>query len=720
MNLTILRESWMRTAIALRVLAAAVCVLLGGGLRADDYTWTGASGVSPDLTLAGNWSTASATPPAVGPGTSDTLVFAFANTGDPSTLVTPEIRAAANVLGITINNTGSFKWSLPRGGNLADARTLAIGAGGFTITGTGTVSLGGIPTSVTADQTWNIASGSTLAFASVSALSGGFKITKSGGGTLQFTTTNSSGFSGGIDITEGTVINPFSTSGAGSGLIRVFSGAVYEVRSNVGGAPLELLDGSTFRGNGSGVGFTNGQTLTINSGALNITLSTVNTTDVFTIARVITGGSASTLITAAGQGTSGQAVTGGIIGLSDGTGYLGSYKITSGQVRATGGGAFGGRPIEMAGGTLRYALSANGTSLNTLSAGTITTVTANTGFVIERNSTTNGGDTTRIGGPLVVNGSTITVRTGDFMVGAQVARLQYSTLSLSGAPSVPITATFDVANGLSTGAGAGALVQLQTIVTGTTSETVAGSGITKTGNGQLRLNGAVSYTGPTVVNGGNLAFGTVAANLTTQSISIASGASVELNNGASAAWGGVTNLSGSGSILLYGVSATSNTTSYAVRGSLINPGVGTAAGILTVANGTGSVTTNTLNIQKNGSDFTTLTIKIVGDGAVVGTDYDRLATSGNLTNINNANLVIDPTSLPGNADLTGDVFTIVTANNITGTAFNSVTFLGGYNGDISYSSNAITISNVVVPEPASILGVAGLGLAALRFRRRKA
>ena len=140
----------------------------------------------------------------------------------------------------------------------------------------------------------------------------------------------------------------------------------------------------------------------------------------------------------------------------------------------------------------------------------------------------------------------------------------------------------------------------------------------------------------------------------------------------------------------------------------LSPGL--SAGILTVQ--------GNLNFLAGGN----ILIEIVGDNAVAGVDYDRLIVSGQVTNLSQADLIVDMSSL--SLDLEGDVFTIVTsaATDFTGMSFNSVLFTGPgqWKGDVIYGNGFIQLANIqsYVPEPASGWLML-VGLLTLRKRARR-
>lgn len=177
-------------------------------------------------------------------------------------------------------------------------------------------------------------------------------------------------------------------------------------------------------------------------------------------------------------------------------------------------------------------------------------------------------------------------------------------------------------------------------------------------------------------------------------------------------------------------------TLFVTGSSLLNgpAGVINGNGTLNVTGLPGSVFTNTgtlspglsagiLTIQGNVNNQlgSKLMIEITGSGDVVGVDYDQLIVNGAFNNLALTDLVVNVGSL--NFDLTGDVFTILTAsNNFTGLHFHSVTFTGpgNFQGELIYGNGFIQLANIstYVPEPSTGLLLL-VGLVALRKRNRR-
>ena len=105
-------------------------------------------------------------------------------------------------------------------------------------------------------------------------------------------------------------------------------------------------------------------------------------------------------------------------------------------------------------------------------------------------------------------------------------------------------------------------------------------------------------------------------------------------------------------------------------------------------------------------------------GTTAGSEYDQVVAGGDV-NIS-GDLIV--TFINGFTPSEDDVFTILSADSVTG-QFNSVQLLGG-NGSfgIAYFGNSIQLSNFQIPEPSTLtlLGFSMLGCQILRRKRRRA
>jgi autotransporter-associated beta strand protein len=207
-------------------------------------------------------------------------------------------------------------------------------------------------------------------------------------------------------------------------------------------------------------------------------------------------------------------------------------------------------------------------------------------------------------------------------------------------------------------------------------------GLTKTGTGTLRLNGANTYVGNTSINAGRLALG--------------SGGSVS----ASAA-------------ILLGSGATFDTTAivggYAYAGRV--GGNGTVDGSLSLA-GTLAPGSSIGTLAVTGDLTLTGTYEAEGNGAGAGS-FDLISVAGAL-NVNGATLAIS--TVAGGVSLDDPAYVIATYGSLAGT-FAAVNGLpSGYQIDYAYNGNSIALT--AVPEPAGLGTLLGLG--GLLGRRRRA
>jgi autotransporter-associated beta strand protein len=244
--------------------------------------------------------------------------------------------------------------------------------------------------------------------------------------------------------------------------------------------PITANNGATFRSDGTNS--SNGKiTVSTAVGANAVTLSTVNSGDVFSVgngSNDITGGNGSDdTITVSGPGTV-------VIGSSND--YVGNWSFNGGTTQLGSAAALGATPAST--------IILNGGALNGRLASS-TVFTANP-ITVTSNSSLNADRST--------NGAGVTYTFGTLSIGDQTLSTTSASAITSGTGSVVVgattltgNATFNVTNGAS----AATNLTLGGIVSGSS------FGITKTGNGTLTLSGANTFGGGVVVNAGTLAFG---------------------------------------------------------------------------------------------------------------------------------------------------------------------------------------------------------------------
>jgi len=136
-----------------------------------------------------------------------------------------------------------------------------------------------------------------------------------------------------------------------------------------------------------------------------------------------------------------------------------------------------------------------------------------------------------------------------------------------------------------------------------------------------------------------------------------------------------------------------------VPGRTVQPGTNVnASGQLRIA---GNLAFGTDGVGGN----STLIVDVTGAGGVPGTDFDQLAVTGVLTNLNNATLVVNfATNLAQNA-LAGQELIIATNAAALASTFPSVTFSGAWHGKVAYNQPAGTVKlyQVSAVPPAGLL-----------------
>ena len=193
-------------------------------------TWTG-SGADNKWSTAGNWASGFA------PVAGDRLVFA--SSASQTTSVN-DLTAGTTFESIIVQSSG-YSFS-------GNAIQLDQGITTTYSSGTSTV---GLAITLTGNQTVDTATGGTLAISGV--VSGAFSLTKSGGGDLILSASNTYG--GGTTVNAGTLTLSGASSQAGSGSITVVSGATISLTGSASLANALTIGGDGVGGGGAIVSF---------------------------------------------------------------------------------------------------------------------------------------------------------------------------------------------------------------------------------------------------------------------------------------------------------------------------------------------------------------------------------------------------------------------------------------------------------------------------------
>ncbi len=490
-------------------------------------TFTGNTRIGAGSLILGHSSALADSPLDMNSGDTGTLLFT-------SGLGTATVANLTGSRDLTLADVGSGGVTLIVGGNNQNSTYLGVlsGAGGLTKTGTGTFTLDdgtGPPQTYTGATIINqgklyIQDGATLPVGRVELASGatlettattlnikgldgsGGTITKSGNNvawTLTLGNGDASGSYGGT-IQNGSALLSLTKTGSGT---QTLSGL-----NSIGGAGGTTINGGKIRAAGDanvlgalsctvnsgtleivgitlsaqlGLNLNNGATLMASGGtgsyaksgspaiasSANVTFATDTSGDTLSIGSAVSGGNASSLITATGPGV--IALTTG-----SGTGFAGTWRLTGGTLRLSNENSLGNsstKAIELAGGTLET----RNTTAVTYS--TATSVTANS--TVRPNGSGNG--TTHDFGPLSINNSTLNVAPGSDITDGSTGTVSFDNTALSG------DATFSVTRNGS---------KLARVVLGAITDNTGGYKVVMTGDDRLQLGGAGTYSGGMTFN----------------------------------------------------------------------------------------------------------------------------------------------------------------------------------------------------------------------------
>ena len=215
---------------------------------AGTYTWTGLSAATPltpdpSWTTAGNWSngTSAVVPPNNG---SSTIEYTI----NPVVAAATNVNVNYSIAGLVFQGlTGTVGATDTPSYNITGSSgvSLTIGAGGITDNSANPQAIS-LPVVLSAAQTWNVSTAAS-ALTVNGVVSGSNALNKSGPGTLTLSGTNT--YTGGTNVTAGTLVELNNGNALSTGTVAISSGATVALQSDSG---LTLFQaGVTFTGAGT-------------------------------------------------------------------------------------------------------------------------------------------------------------------------------------------------------------------------------------------------------------------------------------------------------------------------------------------------------------------------------------------------------------------------------------------------------------------------------------
>ncbi len=626
--------------------------------------------------------------------------------GNTLTLTAAHILSVGANAGVT-NGTLAFgaipaRFSVNTGADLT-VSSLLTGTLGLVKTGGGVLTLSGASTAITAGGGGFGVGGGTLRYGVANALPVASLVTVGTGATLDLN--NNSSTLGGVQsfgtlalgsatlTLTGTNTVAFGGNITGTGgLVKTVGGvAIFAGDSPAYAGPITILAGTVVTNSNTGLGtgpINLGDTLAANTATATLQLgaTVTNFTNPITVVAGSVPATRHTLFATQATTTVASNITiDNAVGLrlNSGTTFAGNATL-SGTITGTGG------PIEINNGSWTF------TGNNSYTGGTLVNSNQPGALGVGSNTALGSGPVTfqtfglnvRADGGTRTLGNNVVIASGGYFGTAGTNPLVFNgSLDLSGvATPVPLhvmsTAPTTLAGPIINGTG----------------------GLTKNGPGELVLTATAStYSGTTTVNAG-----TLRVNTGTAAVPNVPGA-VTINSGAI--------LTGTGAV---GGLVTVN------AGGVVSPG--NSPGVLTAATGAVFNTGAVFRIEVlNGSTPATGAIDSgVSSGVTPGAINGVLVgTSGGITLNTGVNVLVDLTGVTL-APASPYSFVIGTnsgSNSFTGPAITFVSNGTDITSSIGFAALGMSGNNVFlnftpVPEPATVLAVAGLGLAAVRLRRR--
>jgi hypothetical protein len=550
---------------------------------------------------------------------------------------------------------------------------------------------------------------------------------------------------------NGTFTN--GTASPNSGIVRASGGGIVTFQTsaftNQAGGLVDVQSGSTININNAG--WSNLGLIQVTSGTLNLggTFATAGVgmvtrsgTSVVRLTGTVNNTGASNLLALTGP----LQLTGGIINLGSLTASGGAVLQPTGNAGTLSGVAVGLGAVDLSASGVVLNLQANGATPTTFASGTALTLGTNAGLRINQTG--------------VLDNITFTLGNGS-LISAEAS----NTVTFGPAATI----TFGTPNGSAT------LAQPQ-IVGGTSSFVNQGLIQSTAANATLTIspNGTFTNSGTILAMNGGVVPIPIATNFTNLSAGTLTGGTYQVFASSVINLNGrvITTVGPNTTVLLDGASsvftavntiATNNGSFTISNGRQHTVGTFTNAGTLVVGTAQGDLALLSSNVQVNSGGLVKGTGTISGpvnlasgstlapgaspgiltitgpvtmtggstfsmqmNGNTAGTGYSQLnLTGGGSIALNNATFSVSLGFAPADTDF----FTVITGGAVSG-IFNGLpngttiilgTFGGGtYKADIQYTSNAVTLINVV-PEPACMLLIcAGVGGALSAIRRRSA
>ena len=591
--------------------------------------------------------------------------YTGATTINAGTLQLGAANRISNASALTVAGGATFNLN-----NFAETIGSLSGAGNVTL-GTGRLTTGGNNTSTT--------------YSGIMSGTGG--LTKAGTGIFTF--------SGANTYTGATVINAGTLQVAGGAAIADTSAVSL---ANVAGTTLDLNGTNETIGSLAGGGATGGN---VSLGVGTLTAGGNNTSTTYSGVMSGTGG-----LTKAGTG---------IFTLSGVNTYTGATTINAGTLRLGAANRIADTSALTVAGGATFNLnnfaetigSLAGAGNVTLGTGTLTAGGDNTATIYSGIMSGTGGLTKQGAGVFTLSGNNTytgatTINAGTVQLGAADRIANTSAVTVAGG------ATFDLNNFAETIgslAGAGNVTLGTGIVTtggNNTSTTYSGvmsgtGGLTKAGTGIFTLSGVNTYTGATTINAGTLRLGAANRIADTSALTVAGGATFNLNNFAET----IGSLAGAGNVTL----GTGTLTAGGDNTATIYSGIMSGTGGLT-KQGTGAFTLSGNNTYSGATNINAGTLTLGAANRIANASAVTVA-GGATFDLNNFAETIG--SLAGAGNVTLGTGIVTTGGNNTSTTYSGV--MSGTGGLTKAGTGIFTLSGVITYTGATTINAGTLRVA---------